>query len=236
MPPNNRTAAGPPRSECSVLSASAGHAQTTVGGVSPIVGVRRVLKRAFDIGFAAVFLLLLLPVLGILAMLIKLQDSGPALYRRRVVGPRGEFDAFKLRTMRVGADEILERDPALLEEFQINFKLRNDPRITPLGAVLRKTSLDELPQLWNVVLGDMSLVGPRMITPAEMEKYGQAGWIFHCVKPGLTGYWQIQGRQDVSYAQRIEMDVYYVENWSLALDFKILLKTPWRVLNGAGAC
>jgi lipopolysaccharide/colanic/teichoic acid biosynthesis glycosyltransferase len=188
-----------------------------------------------DLTLAAVLLILLAPLLLILALLVKLQDGGPAFYRRRVVGPKGEFDALKLRSMRVDADEILRRDSALRREFEVNFKLKDDPRVTSLGRVLRRLSLDELPQLWNVLVGEMSLAGPRMITPAELDRYGEAGWIFHAVKPGLTGYWQIEGRQDVSYAMRIEMDLYYVENWSLALDFKILLKTPWRAMQGSGA-
>jgi lipopolysaccharide/colanic/teichoic acid biosynthesis glycosyltransferase len=218
-----------------VLAAARQTQISAVRRVSPITGSKRIFKRALDVTAAALLLVLLSPLILILALLIKLQDAGPALYRRRVVGPDGEFDAFKLRTMRADAGEILERDPALRREFEVNFKLKNDPRITALGAVLRKMSLDELPQLWNVLVGEMSLVGPRMITPAELEKYGEAGWIFHCVKPGLTGYWQVEGRQDVSYARRIEMDLHYVENWSLALDLKILLKTPWRAIRGAGA-
>jgi lipopolysaccharide/colanic/teichoic acid biosynthesis glycosyltransferase len=135
----------------------------------------------------------------------------------------------------VDADEILRRDPALRREFEVNFKLKDDPRVTAVGTFMRRTSLDELPQLWNVLTGEMSLVGPRMITPAELKKFGEAGWIFRCVKPGLTGYWQIQGRQEISYENRVAMDLFYVQNWTLALDLKILVKTPLRVLRGAGA-
>lgn len=215
---------------------TAGHAQLDASlRRSPITGARRAVKRFLDLSVAFVLLILLFPVIAVLALLIKLQDRGPIFYRRRVVGPKGEFDAFKLRTMRVDADKILESNPSLRREFEVNFKLKNDPRVTPLGAVLRKASLDELPQLWNVLAGAMSLVGPRMITPAELEKYGGAKWIFHCVKPGLTGYWQIEGRQSVAYAERVEMDLFYVNHWSLSLDFRILLKTPIRVLRGAGA-
>jgi lipopolysaccharide/colanic/teichoic acid biosynthesis glycosyltransferase len=202
---------------------------------SRIIGARRALKRLCDVVISTGLLTLLSPVLVVLALLIMLQDRGPVFHRRRVIGPKGEFHAFKLRTMRVDADEILRRDPALRREYEVNFKLKDDPRITPLGTMLRKASLDELPQLWNVLAGQMSLVGPRMITPAELEKYGAAGWIFRCVRPGLTGYWQIQGRQEVSYAQRVEMDLFYVTHWSLSLDFKILFKTPIRVVRGRGA-
>ena len=197
------------------------------------------LKRALDVSGAAILLVLLSPILAVLAVLIKLQDGGPVIHRRRVVGrgggPRGEFDAFKLRSMRVDADEILQKDPALRRDFEINFKLKDDPRVTRLGAFLRKTSLDELPQLWNVLRGQMSLVGPRMITPAELIKFGEAAWIFSVVRPGLTGYWQIQGRQEVSYDQRVAMDVFYVQHWSLLLDLKILAMTPLRVIRGSGA-
>jgi lipopolysaccharide/colanic/teichoic acid biosynthesis glycosyltransferase len=201
----------------------------------PITGVQSILKRALDVVASAALLVVLSPLMAVLGVLVKLQDGGPVFYRRRVVGPRGEFDAFKLRSMRVDADEILERNSSLREEFEVNFKLKDDPRITPVGAILRKASLDELPQLWNVLRGEMSLVGPRMITAAELEKYGATGWIFRCVKPGLTGYWQIQGRQGVSYDKRVEMDLFYVNHWSLALDLKILMKTPIRVVRGSGA-
>jgi lipopolysaccharide/colanic/teichoic acid biosynthesis glycosyltransferase len=201
----------------------------------PMMGAVRMVKRLLDFGVSSVLLILFSPVIAICAFLIKCQDGGPALYRRRVVGPKGEFDAFKLRSMCENADEVLCRNPSLLREFEINFKLKDDPRTTPVGAILRKTSMDELPQLWNVLKGEMSLVGPRMITPSELEKYGPAGWIFRCVKPGLTGYWQIQGRQEVSYDKRVELDLFYVKNWSLGLDLMILAKTPLRVLRGTGA-
>jgi lipopolysaccharide/colanic/teichoic acid biosynthesis glycosyltransferase len=165
---------------------------------------------------------------------IKLHDGGPAFFRRCVTGPMGEFDAFKLRTMIVDADEVLRRDPLLRRRFEMNFKLKDDPRITAVGAMLRRTGLDELPQLWNVMKGQMSLVGPRMITPIELKKYGDASWIFSKMKPGLTGYWQISNDQQVSYDRRIAMDLFYTENWSLLFDLKILIKTPVRVLRGSG--
>jgi exopolysaccharide production protein ExoY len=193
------------------------------------------LKRALDLLLATPLLLLLSPLIAVLGLGVKVYDRGPMLYRRRVVGPKGNFNAFKLRTMCVNADEVLQQNAALRREFEVNFKLKQDPRVTPVGALLRKASLDELPQLWNVVKGEMSLVGPRMITPAELQKYGTAAWIFQRIKPGLTGYWQVQGRQDVSYQQRVAMDLYYVQNWSLGLDLKILIWTPLRVVRGAGA-
>jgi lipopolysaccharide/colanic/teichoic acid biosynthesis glycosyltransferase len=201
----------------------------------PMTRVGRAAKRTLDVALSGALLILLLPLIALLAVVIKCQDGGPIFYRRRVVGLDGDFDAFKLRSMRVDADEVLERNPSMRREFEVNFKLKNDPRTTPVGAWIRKASLDELPQLWNVIKGEMSLVGPRMISPPELEKYGAAGWIFRCVKPGLTGYWQIQGRQEVSYEGRVALDLFYVRNWSLMLDLKIILQTPLRVVRGAGA-
>jgi lipopolysaccharide/colanic/teichoic acid biosynthesis glycosyltransferase len=133
------------------------------------------------------------------------------------------------------ADAILAADLNLRMAYAEQFKLKADPRITRLGAWLRKYSFDELPQLFNVVKGQMSLVGPRMITSPELEKYGPYKHLLQTVKPGLTGYWQVEGRQDVSYAERVRMDVYYITHWSLLLDFMILLKTPTRVILGQGA-
>jgi lipopolysaccharide/colanic/teichoic acid biosynthesis glycosyltransferase len=174
------------------------------------------------------------PLICILALRIKLHDGGPAFFRRRVVGPKGEFDALKLRTMRTDADQVLSRDANLRRQFEVNFKLKDDPRVTLIGTILRRTRLDELPQFWNVLKGQMSLVGPRMITPIELKKYGDAGWIFAQMKPGLTGYWQVSGDQQAGYERRISMDLFYVENWSLLFDLKILIKTPIRVLRGSG--
>jgi lipopolysaccharide/colanic/teichoic acid biosynthesis glycosyltransferase len=200
----------------------------------PLTDGDRVLKRSVDIAGASVLLIVLAPLVCILAILIKLHDGDTAWFRRRVVGPKGEFDAFKLRTMRVDADEVLRRDATLRREFEINFKLKNDPRVTSIGRSLRRTGLDELPQLWNVLKGEMSLVGPRMITSIELKKYGDAAWVFAAMKPGLTGYWQVSGDQQGGYKRRIKMDLFYVENWSFLFDLKILIKTPARVLRGSG--
>ncbi len=192
----------------------------------------RTLKRIMDVAVSATLLLLSAPVIAVLALRIKLHDGGPILFRRRVIGPKGEFDAFKLRTMRVDADEVLERDPALRREFEIHFKLKHDPRVTRVGAGLRRSGLDELPQLWNVLKGEMSLIGPRMITAAELEKFGAYDWIFNCMKPGLTGPWQLEGTHEGGYARRAAMDLWYLNNWSFLLDLKILIKTPMRVVRG----
>ena len=195
----------------------------------------RLAKRMIDIMGSVLLLLAFAPVIAVIALFIKAWDRGPVIYRRRVVGRKGEFDAFKLRSMRVDADRLLQCDPVLRAEFEQNFKLRNDPRITPVGRVIRKLSLDELPQLFNVLAGQMSLVGPRMIVPEEMERFGEGRDIFRQMKPGMTGYWQVHARQQVSYRERVEMEMFYVRNWSLLLDMRILLLTPFRVLQGVGA-
>jgi lipopolysaccharide/colanic/teichoic acid biosynthesis glycosyltransferase len=192
-------------------------------------------KRCLDLVGAAILLLILLPVFAALAILIAIDDSTPIFFRRRVVGKNGEFDAFKFRSMRRDADEVLKRDPVLRAEFEQNFKLKEDPRLTKFGAILRKHSLDELPQLFNVLLGQMSLVGPRMITAPELEKYGAFKELLLSVRPGITGYWQVNGRQEVAYQERVAMDVHYIENWSLWLDLKILILTPLKVLKREGA-
>ena len=193
------------------------------------------IKRTLDLVIAAILLGISAPILATIALLVKLHDGGPILYRRRVVGRNGNFDAYKVRSMRVDADAVLANDPALLRQFETNVKLVADPRVTAVGAFLRKFSLDELPQLVNVVMGQMSLVGPRMISPPELERYGEAQALLLSVRPGLTGYWQVYGRQRVDYAERVRMDVFYIQNWSLTLDLKLLLLTPMRVLKGTGA-
>lgn len=192
-------------------------------------------KRVLDVLLGAILLAAFLPLFALVAIAIKQEDRGSVIYRRRVLGCRSTFNAYKFRSMTVDADSILQDDERLRTEFEKNFKLVVDPRVTKIGAWLRKFSLDELPQLFNVLLGQMSLVGPRMISPPELEKYGEARALLLSVKPGLTGYWQVYGRQRVDYAERVKMDVFYIQNWSLWLDLKLLLMTPMRVLKGTGA-
>jgi lipopolysaccharide/colanic/teichoic acid biosynthesis glycosyltransferase len=193
------------------------------------------LKGSLDLLLATALLVLLLPLFAFIGILVALEDGRPVFYRRRVVGPRGEFDAFKFRSMRRDADLVLASNPALKAEFERNFKLKNDPRVTRVGCFLRKHSLDELPQLFNVLRGQMSLVGPRMITAPELEKYGPYQGVLLSVKPGITGLWQVRGRQNVSYEERVKMDLDYITNWNLAIDFRILAETPLKVLRKEGA-
>lgn len=194
------------------------------------------LKDALERSFAALSVLAALPVWLALAALVKITSRGPVLHRRRVVGLHGrEFDAFKFRTMVTDADAILASDAALSQAFAVSHKLRHDPRVTPVGAFLRRYSLDELPQLFNVVRGEMALIGPRMITAAELEKYGSHAGKLLTVKPGLTGLWQVSGRQTTTYQRRVELDMHYIDNWSLAVDFSILLRTFAVVVRADGA-
>jgi lipopolysaccharide/colanic/teichoic acid biosynthesis glycosyltransferase len=196
---------------------------------------QRAAKRVIDLLGSAVLIVLLCPLLLGLACLVLLVDGAPVIYRRRVIGPRGEFDAYKFRTMIRDADAVLAANANLNDAFTQQFKLRSDPRVTRIGAWLRKYSLDELPQLLNVLKGQMSLVGPRMITSAELQKYVPYEALLLTVKPGITGHWQVEGRQEVSYAERVQMDIYYITNWSLWLDLKILLRTPSKIIRAQGA-
>lgn len=194
-----------------------------------------IVKRCMDVLGAGVLVVALFPVLIVIGLLVLFDDGWPVIYRRRVLGTTGEFDAFKFRTMRRDADSFLATNPALKAEFERNFKLKDDPRVTRAGAFLRKLSLDELPQLFNVLRGQMSLVGPRMITAAELHKYGPYKQLLFSVKPGLTGYWQVRGRQNVSYEERVRMDLHYIGTWSLAMDIRILFETPMKTLKREGA-
>ena len=193
-------------------------------------------KEMLDRTAAVALLIVLAPLLLVIAALVAATSPGPVLHRRRVVGRNGsEFDAFKFRTMVVDADAILRAQPDLLRDFDANMKLRVDPRLTRVGRGLRRASLDELPQLINVALGDMSLVGPRMIAPEEMRKFGDALALRLAVKPGITGLWQVSGRQELAYGERVRLDLDYIENWSLWLDLAILARTIPAVLSMRGA-
>lgn len=202
-----------------------------VGGFA----IQRFLKDGIDLLGAGILAIIFMPLFILVSLIVLMDDGRPVIYRRRVMGTKGEFDAYKFRSMKRDAEVILARDPALKIKFEQNFKLENDPRLTWSGLFLRKLSLDELPQLFNVLRGQMSLVGPRMVSPAELGKYGDHKQLLISVKPGLTGYWQVNGRQNVGYEERVRMDLHYINNWSLTLDLKILLKTPYAVLKKEGA-
>ncbi|ADU96643.1 Undecaprenyl-phosphate galactose phosphotransferase [Thermovibrio ammonificans HB-1] len=199
-------------------------------------------KRVFDVIFSSFVILLLSPIYLTIAVIIKFVDRGPVFFKHRRVGCEGkEFEVIKFRSMYPDAEErlkkLLEKDAKAREEWKKKFKLKNDPRITPIGKFLRKTSLDELPQFFNVLKGDMSVVGPRPVVKEELEKfYKDKAKYYLSVKPGITGYWQVEGRSDIEdYEKRVEMDVWYVKNQSLWLDIKIILKTIWVMLTGKGA-
>ncbi len=193
-------------------------------------------KRLVDIVGAAVGLLIVWPVLLVCAVLIKLDSPGPLIHKRQWIGRGGrKAFAYKLRTMIADADRYLDQHPELQSEFQVNFKLKSDPRVTRVGRHLRRLSIDELPQLANVLRGQMSLVGPRMVSPSEAPKYGDHLDKLLSVKPGITGLWQISGRQEVGYEQRVRIDMAYIDNRSLWLDLKIILMTLPTVLARRGA-
>jgi undecaprenyl-phosphate galactose phosphotransferase len=181
-----------------------------------------------------------LPVLLILYVIVYISSNGNPLYKQRRIGKDGnDFNIYKFRTMKVDAaeilEEILENDPIAKAEWEKEFKLKDDPRITKVGKFLRRTSLDELPQLYNVFQGKMSLVGPRPIIKDEIEKYGEYFSYFTAVKPGITGLWQVSGRNDISYEERVRLDVWYVRNWSMELDIMILVKTAAIVVMRKGS-
>jgi exopolysaccharide biosynthesis polyprenyl glycosylphosphotransferase len=196
-----------------------------------------VIKTILDVVLSTCALVLLLPVLVVIAVMIKCESRGPVIHRRRVLGSSGkQFDAFKFRTMYVNGDSLLDGRPEIREELRENHKSKNDPRVTRVGRWLRRFSLDEVPQLLNVIAGQMSLVGPRMITAAEVEKYGRQRLNLLAVKPGITGLWQVSGRSDLSYEERVRVDMYYVRNYSVWLDLQILfVETMPAVLKGRGA-
>lgn len=218
-------------------SQPAGRNVAWLGGSASAVGGTA--KRWFDIVGAAASILLLLPLFCLVALAVKLWDRGPVLYRHRRVGLNGAaFDCLKFRTMVVDADEALLRHLAAnndaAREWAESRKLKRDPRITPLGSGMRKTSIDELPQLLNILKGEMSFVGPRPIVAAEVSKYGACIDHYLRARPGLTGPWQVSGRNDVDYATRVALDRHYIEDWSFWRDLTIIAKTVRVVVTARG--
>jgi lipopolysaccharide/colanic/teichoic acid biosynthesis glycosyltransferase len=200
----------------------------------------RIIKRCSDVFLVLISMPVMLPLLGVVSAVVMLSSPGPIFYSHRRIRKSGAFfSMWKFRTMCVNSaevlDEYLAQHPSAHAEWNETHKLRKDPRITPLGGVLRRYSLDELPQLWNVLAGQMSLVGPRPIVAAEVEKYGDCFECYCRVKPGLTGLWQVSGRSELSYDARVALDCEYVERWSLTKDFMILLRTFSSVVNQDGA-
>ena len=215
--------------------------ETTSGktGLDCAGAARQVIKRGFDVVFGTLLIVSLLPVFALLAVVV-MSDGGPATFGHVRVGRNGKnFRCLKFRSMVVNADQVLkaliESDPQVRAEWECDFKLKNDVRVTRIGRFLRRTSLDELPQLWNVVRGDMSLVGPRPVIDQELERYGANVMYYLMAKPGMTGLWQVSGRSTTDYATRVSLDVAYVQNWSLLRDVSILFRTFKVVFKGSGA-
>lgn len=202
---------------------------------------RQHIKRLIDLLLTLLGAFAFVPVALIVAILIKKGDGGPVFYAQKRIGKEGKpIKILKFRTMVMNADEILEeylaKSPELAKEWKETHKLKNDPRITKIGRLLRKSSLDELPQVWNIFKGDLSFVGPRPIVEDEVEKYGEEGFNFYQrVLPGLTGYWQISGRSNTSYEERVKLDSHYIRNWSVWLDIYIIACTPRAVLQTTDA-
>ncbi len=197
----------------------------------------QVIKRVMDIILSLIGLILVSPIFLFIACAIKIDSKGPVFFMHERLGKDGKkFKMYKFRTMVDNAENLIKDfNPEQLKEFKENFKLENDPRITKVGKFLRKTSLDELPQILNVLQGELSLIGPRPIISEELEKYGEDKEKFLSIKPGLTGNWAANGRSCTSYEQRMKMELYYVDNMSLKLDIEIFFKTIIRVLKREGA-
>jgi len=197
-------------------------------------------KRTIDIILALFGIVLLAPLLFVCFILTIATSPGPALFRHRRVGFKGQhFDCLKFRTMAADSHDrlsrLLETDPEAAAEWRTNRKLRNDPRVTFIGDIMRKSSLDELPQLFNVLKGHMSIVGPRPVTEEELERYDCSVSAYLACRPGITGLWQVSGRSTTTYSKRVACDAYYANNWSLALDIKILIVTIPALLVADGA-
>ena len=194
-------------------------------------------KRVIDVILASIALILLSPLFAIIAIAIKIDSKGPVFFAHKRIGKNGNIiKLYKFRSMVINAEELIKSfTPEQMREYKENYKLTNDPRITKIGKFLRKTSLDELPQLINIINGDLSIIGPRPVVADELEKYGVNKDKFLSVTPGLTGYWAANGRSNTTYEQRMEMELYYIDNLSLKMDIKVFFKTILSVLKKEGA-
>ena len=194
-------------------------------------------KRVFDLVISTIGLIILSPIFLILAIIVKLDSKGPVFFAHTRYGKNGKkFKMYKFRTMYENAQDMInDFTPEQMKEWKENFKLQDDPRITKVGKFLRKTSLDELPQIVNIMKGDLSIIGPRPVIEEELKKYGENKEKFLSVTPGLTGYWQANGRSSTTYEQRMEMELYYIDHISPKLDFKIFFKTIESVIKKEGA-
>lgn len=195
------------------------------------------IKRIIDIVISFIGMIVLLPIFLIIAAVIKLDSKGPVFFVHKRIGKDGkEIGIYKFRTMVQNAEDLIEKfTPEQQAEFKENYKLQHDPRVTKVGKFLRKTSLDELPQILNILKGDLSIIGPRPVIAKELEKYGKNKEKFVSVKPGLTGFWAANGRSDTTYAERVQMELYYIDNMSLKMDIKIFFKTIIAVIKKEGA-
>ena len=207
------------------------------GEILKEINVYNYIKRIIDILLSSIGLIVLSPVFLVIALLIKKESNGPVFFKHKRIGKNGkEIEIYKFRSMVPNAEELMKKfTPEQMKEFKENFKLEDDPRITKIGKFLRKTSLDELPQLINILKGELSIIGPRPIVKEELEKYRNNKEKFLSVTPGLTGYWAANGRSDITYKQRMMMELYYVDNISFELDTKIFFKTIISVLKRKGA-
>jgi len=201
---------------------------------------QQALKRVLDLSIVILASPFLIPFFGLISLITHLDSPGAVFYTQLRIGQGGKkFGVWKFRTMVENADEVLEKyltaNPELRKEWEETHKLKNDPRITRMGRFLRKSSLDELPQILNVVRGDMGIVGPRPIIEEEAHHYGDKLKVYIQVRPGITGLWQVSGRNDLDYATRVRLDEYYVRNWSVWFDLYIIAKTPWKMITGSGA-
>lgn len=197
----------------------------------------KVVKRIMDVILSSIALVVLSPIFAIIALAIKLESKGPVFFKHTRIGKDGKIiKIYKFRSMVENAEDLIQKfTPEQMKEYKENYKLADDPRITKVGKILRKTSLDELPQLINIVKGELSIIGPRPVVQKELEKYGPNAQKFLSVTPGLTGYWAANGRSCTSYEERMEMELFYVDNLSFKLDVKVFFKTIEAVIKREGA-